>query len=79
PISRSSVVATEHRMRQGGRGPGGGQAGPGGQGGPGGPKPGDAPAPDAPVRAADRVPHGLRAMVPAPVRRGLRKAAGRER
>ncbi|KQQ39611.1 sulfotransferase family protein [Nocardioides sp. Leaf307] len=78
-ISRSSVVATEHRMRQGGRGPGGGQTGPGGQGGPGGPKPADAPSPDAPVRAADRVPHGLRAMVPAPVRRGLRKAAGRER
>jgi len=40
--------------------------------------PGSAPA--APVaHAADKVPHGLRAAVPAPVRRGLRKMAGKER
>ncbi len=39
------------------------------------------PAAPAPVetRGADRVPHSLRAAVPAPVRRGLRKALGRER
>ncbi|WP_205472044.1 sulfotransferase family protein [Nocardioides sp. SYSU D00038] len=30
-------------------------------------------------RGADRVPHGLRAMVPGPVRRGLRRLAGRTR
>ena len=37
------------------------------------------PAP-APVRhGADRIPHGLRRMVPGKVRRGLRKALGRER
>ena len=33
----------------------------------------------APVRLADRVPHGMRAMVPAGARRGLRKAFGKER
>ena len=32
-----------------------------------------------PARGADRVPHGLRAMVPPKLRRGLRKMAGRER
>ena len=32
-----------------------------------------------PAYAADRVPHGLRAMVPPGMRRGLRKMAGRER
>jgi len=32
-----------------------------------------------PPRGADRVPHGVRAMVPPKVRRGLRKMAGRER
>jgi len=31
------------------------------------------------VRAADRVPHGLRALVPAGVRTGVRRALGRER
>jgi len=36
------------------------------------------PGPEA-RRAADRVPHGLRAMVPPKLRRGLRKMAGRER
>ncbi|MGA8255098.1 MAG: sulfotransferase family protein [Nocardioides sp.] len=41
-------------------------------GGAGGPEP-------APAHAADKVPHGLRAAVPAPVRRGLRKMAGKER
>ena len=33
----------------------------------------------APPSAVDRVPHSVRAMVPPSVRRGLRKAAGRER
>jgi hypothetical protein len=32
-----------------------------------------------PPRGVDRVPHGVRAMVPPKVRRGLRKMAGRER
>ena len=31
------------------------------------------------ARGADRIPHGLRALVPASARRGLRKAIGRER
>jgi len=35
------------------------------------------PVPDA--RGADRIPHGVRAAIPPSVRRGLRKAAGRER
>lgn len=64
-ISRSSVVATEHRLR---RRPGHGAAG--------ALKP--APAPDSGF-AADKVPHGLRAAVPPSVRRGLRKLVGRER
>jgi hypothetical protein len=55
-ISRSSVVAAEHRTKR--------------QLKAGGP---------APSYAADRVPHGLRAMVPPGMRRGLRKMAGRER
>jgi hypothetical protein len=33
----------------------------------------------APAYAADKLPHGLRAMVPPKVRRGLRKMAGKER
>ena len=39
------------------------------------------PASAKPVarHGVDRVPHGLRAMVPGRVRRGLRKVAGRER
>ena len=62
-ISRSSVVAAEQR-----------HAGvPGGTGRPG------CRAASAPRGAADRVPHGLRAMVPPKVRRGLRQMAGRER
>jgi hypothetical protein len=41
---------------------------------------GPAPAPQAEPRdLADRIPHGLRAAVPPGVRRGLRKAFGRER
>ena len=52
-VSRSSVVAAEHRATS--RGP-------------------------APQRfASDRVPHGLRALVPASLRRRLRAAAGRPR
>ncbi|VXC22496.1 sulfotransferase family protein [Nocardioides sp. AX2bis] len=35
--------------------------------------------PDAGPHTADTVPHGLRAMVPGPVRRGLRRAVGRPR
>ena len=31
------------------------------------------------IRGADRIPHSVRAMVPASARRGLRKALGRER
>ncbi len=38
-----------------------------------------APAAGAPARLADKVPHGVRAMVPAGARRGLRKALGKER
>ncbi len=68
-ISRSSVVATEQRLKKQGKGPGPGP----GAGGPG------AAAGDAPAHAADKIPHGLRAAVPAPVRRGLRKLAGKER
>lgn len=40
---------------------------------------GPAPAAAAVRRGADRVPHQVRAMVPAPARRGLRRALGRER
>ncbi|WP_246081878.1 sulfotransferase family protein [Nocardioides litoris] len=42
------------------------------------PAPAPEPAP-GPARGADRIPHGLRAAVPPSVRRGLRRAAGRER
>ncbi len=35
--------------------------------------------PPAPPGRVERIPHGVRAMVPGPVRRGLRKALGRER
>ncbi|WP_232676349.1 sulfotransferase family protein [Nocardioides sp. R-C-SC26] len=65
-ISRSTVVATEQRLRRQGK------AAPSGPGAPGSPA-------DASTFAADRVPHGLRAMVPPGMRRGLRKMAGRER
>ncbi|GAB3195416.1 hypothetical protein GCM10027062_02290 [Nocardioides hungaricus] len=58
-ISRSSVVAAEHRLRRQQR---------------------LKTAPEAPAPSgADKIPHGLRAAVPAPVRRGLRKMLGRSR
>ena len=63
-ISRSSVVAAEQRVKRELKG--GRAADPcGGRG----------------VRAtsADRIPHGLRAAIPPGVRRGVRKALGRER
>ncbi|WP_134765552.1 sulfotransferase family protein [Nocardioides sp. 1609] len=63
-ISRSSVVHAEQRTRR--------------QGPPPRPAAGPARPADTPL-GADRLPHGLRAAVPAPVRRGLRKLAGRER
>ncbi len=62
-ISRSTVVATEQRLKR----PAGARA----QGK-------AAPAP-APEHAADKIPHGLRAAVPPSVRRGLRSLLGRER
>jgi len=62
-ISRSSVVAAEQRTRRQLKGGGGGAGG-------------GAPVP---AYAADRLPHGLRAMVPPKVRRGLRKMVGKER
>jgi hypothetical protein len=37
------------------------------------------PAPSTTRRGVDRVPHGVRAMVPASARRGIRRALGRER
>jgi hypothetical protein len=37
------------------------------------------PTPGGERRGADRIPHGVRAVVPPSVRRGLRKATGRER
>lgn len=55
-ISRSSVVAAEHKPRRPAK---------------------PAPAPE-PSRA-EQIPHGVRAAVPAPVRRGLRKMLGRSR
>jgi len=63
-ISRSSVVAAEQALRRQRPKPAAGGA-------PAGPPPSDF--------AADRLPHGLRAMVPPKVRRGLRKMAGKER
>ena len=68
-ISRSSVVAAETRARRGPQRPG-----------PRGPGAGSASSRSATVeRSADKIPHGLRAAVPAPLRRGLRRLAGRER
>lgn len=66
-ISRSSVVAAEQKTRRG-RDKGEGPAG----------EPGAKDAAD-PAYVADRIPHGLRAAIPPGVRRGLRKAVGRER
>ncbi len=65
-ISRSSVVAAEQQAKRAVKGAR-----------PGAPAGGNDPAPA--TRAADRVPHGLRAIVPPRVRRGLRRAVGRER
>jgi hypothetical protein len=62
-ISRSSVVATEQRLKRELKG--------------GGHRP--APAAEEPHDFADKIPHGLRAAIPPGVRRGLRKALGRER
>ena len=63
-ISRSSVVATEQRLKRELKGGG------------------HRPAPTAaeePRALADKIPHGLRAAIPPGVRRGLRKALGRQR
>lgn len=68
-ISRSSVVAAEQKTRRG-RDKG---EGPAGEPGPGGRDAAD------PAYVADKIPHGLRAAIPPGVRRGLRKAVGRER
>jgi hypothetical protein len=62
-ISRSSVVATEQRLRRKLPQQGGPQ------------RPAAAPG----KHGADRIPHGVRAMVPPKVRTGLRKLAGRPR
>jgi hypothetical protein len=62
-ISRSSVVAAEQRVKKELKG-------------------GGRPAPavaEEPRDLADKIPHGLRAAIPSGVRRGLRKALGRER
>lgn len=66
-ISRSSVVAAEQKTRRG-RDKGEGPAG----------APGPRDTAD-PAYVADKIPHGLRAAIPPGVRRGLRKAVGRER
>ena len=62
-ISRSSVVAAEQQLRRQQKAPGG--------------RPG--PAAPAPAYAADRLPHGLRAMVPPKARQALRRALGKQR
>ncbi len=66
-ISRSSVVAAEQQTRR--------QL----KGGPGAPGPGAGPAAPAPGFAADKLPHGLRAMVPPKARQALRRAVGKQR
>ena len=63
-ISRSSVVAAEQRIRKQLKGGGAGKT---------------AAAPAPAPSAADKIPHGVRAAIPAPMRRGLRKAFGRAR
>lgn len=63
-ISRSSVVHAEHRLK--------------GRGAPATPPAQPDPAEQVSY-AVDLIPHGLRAAIPPSVRRGLRKAAGRER
>ncbi|MBS41802.1 MAG: sulfotransferase family protein [Nocardioides sp.] len=72
-ISRSSVVAAEQKLKKQLKRPGG----PGGPG-PGAPA-GGQPGGDPSSYAADKVPHSVRALVPPSVRRGLRRAVGRER
>ncbi len=62
-ISRSSVVAAEQQLKRELKGG----------------RPAAAAPVEAPRDLADRIPHGLRAAVPPGVRRGLRKALGRER
>lgn len=64
-VAESSVVAAERAGVQKGRR--------------NAPKPAPVPAPAEDRRLADRVPHGVRAMVPAGARRRLRAALGRER
>ncbi|WP_395657036.1 sulfotransferase family protein [Nocardioides sp.] len=64
-ISRSSVVAAEQRVRKQLKGGGGG----------GGHKGAPVPAPSR----VEKIPHGVRAAVPGPVRRGVRKMLGRSR
>ncbi len=68
-ISRSSVVAAEQRTKRQAKAGGGGG---GAAKGPAAPEP-------APKRGADRIPHGVRAMIPPKMRSGLRKMAGRSR
>lgn len=63
-ISRSSVVAAEQRVRKQLKGGGGG-----------GHKGAPVPAPSR----VEKIPHGVRAAVPGPVRRGVRKMLGRSR
>jgi hypothetical protein len=62
-ISRSSVVAAEQRVRRELKGRG----------------PAPAAEPVARESLADKIPHGVRAAIPPGVRRGVRKALGRER
>ncbi|CAN5159229.1 hypothetical protein BH09ACT12_BH09ACT12_29650 [soil metagenome] len=69
-ISRSTVVATEHRLRR--------RPAPKPAAGPG-PGKGKPTGPPAPEHTADKIPHGLRSAVPPSLRRGLRKLLGRER
>jgi hypothetical protein len=69
-ISRSSVVAAEQTTRRQLKGGGGQGGGPGKAPGQAHPTPGS---------GVDRIPHGVRALVPPGARRALRKAVGRER
>jgi hypothetical protein len=62
-ISRSSVVAAEQRVKRELKGRG----------------PGPAAGPVPRESLADKIPHGVRAAIPPGVRRGVRKALGRER
>lgn len=73
-ISRSSAVAAEQTVRK--QFKGGQSAQPGQSAKPG--KPAKA-APTEPSYAADKLPHGLRAMVPPKMRASLRRAVGKQR